>query len=166
MIVPAEFSALGGISIIPTFMFPAANPTKSVERRARGRSATGFQRFCMWRTLVDDCAGRIYLSRGPERQVHFSSVFNGFAFGARHPALRATSLDRVDCYDMNPPSPSAPPPLQRIYEGGVERSETGGLFLWQPGDNIGSGVYLVRARFDKLSDRGTETITKRVVYLK
>ena len=120
----------------------------------------------MWRTLVDDCAGRIYLSRGPERQVHFSSVFNGFAFGARHPALRATSLDRVDCYDMNPPSPSAPPPLQRIYEGGVERSETGGLFLWQPGDNIGSGIYLVRATVSGNNGLHPLVTTRRLVYLK
>ena len=30
-----------------------------------------------------DCAGNIYLSRGPERQVHFTSVFNGRARSAR-----------------------------------------------------------------------------------
>jgi len=38
--------------------------------------------------------------------------------------------------------------------------------IWQPADNLGSGVYLVRARFGKLSDRGEETVSKRVVYLK
>ena len=38
--------------------------------------------------------------------------------------------------------------------------------LWQPNKSVPSGVYLVRARFDKLSDRGDIEITKRVVYLK
>jgi len=39
-------------------------------------------------------------------------------------------------------------------------------FVWQPNENIGSGVYLVRARFDKLSDRDNESVSKRIVYLK
>ena len=37
--------------------------------------------------------------------------------------------------------------------------------IWQPDESVGSGVYFVRARFDKLSDREKQ-ITKRVVYLK
>jgi len=40
-------------------------------------------------------------------------------------------------------------------------------FIWQPDKNIGSGVYLVRARFDNRSLSGAEaTTTKRLVYLK
>jgi len=38
--------------------------------------------------------------------------------------------------------------------------------IWQPEKSLGSGVYFVRARFGKLTDRGEESITKRVVYLK
>ena len=39
-------------------------------------------------------------------------------------------------------------------------------YIWQPDQSLGSGVYLVRARFDRLTDRGEESVTKRVVYLK
>ncbi len=39
-------------------------------------------------------------------------------------------------------------------------------FVWSPDESIGSGVYLVRARFDRLTDRGEKDISKRVVYLK
>ena len=39
-------------------------------------------------------------------------------------------------------------------------------FIWMPDKSIASGVYLVRARFDKLTDRGEESVTKRIVYLK
>ncbi|MCK5833771.1 T9SS type A sorting domain-containing protein [bacterium] len=42
----------------------------------------------------------------------------------------------------------------------------GGDQIWKPEASVGSGVYLVRARFDKLTDRGEESVTKRVVYLK
>jgi len=46
-----------------------------------------------------------------------------------------------------------------------------GEFVWQPSPTLGSGVYLVRARFDNRSLSGAETsdsgtITKRIVYLK
>ena len=39
-------------------------------------------------------------------------------------------------------------------------------FVWTPDASLGSGVYLVRARFDRLSDQGEESVTKRLVYLK
>jgi len=42
----------------------------------------------------------------------------------------------------------------------------GGDQVWKPEASVGSGIYLVRARFDKLTDRGEEEVTKRVVYLK
>ncbi len=38
--------------------------------------------------------------------------------------------------------------------------------VWTPDASLGSGVYLVRAHFDKLSDQGGQSVTKRVVYLK
>ncbi|MCK5833777.1 hypothetical protein KAH81_08930 [bacterium] len=41
------------------------------------------------------------------------------------------------------------------------RNDGGGEFVWQPAPAIGSGIYLVRARFD-----GGQTAAKRVVYLK
>jgi len=50
----------------------------------------------------------------------------------------------------------------------------GGSYIWRPDESLPSGVYLVRARFDKLSDRGGRgdldptgtVVTARVVYLK
>jgi hypothetical protein len=47
-----------------------------------------------------------------------------------------------------------------------------GACRWQPDESVGSGVYLVRARFDpdgptaRLTDQGGTEIAKRVVYLK
>ena len=41
----------------------------------------------------------------------------------------------------------------------------GGDQIWKTETSVDSGVYLIRARFDKLSDR-EEQITKRIVYLK
>ena len=47
-----------------------------------------------------------------------------------------------------------------------------GEFVWRPDESVGSGVYLVRTRFApdgpsaRLSDRGEQTVTRRVVYLK
>ncbi|MCD6502002.1 T9SS type A sorting domain-containing protein [bacterium] len=52
-----------------------------------------------------------------------------------------------------------------VYEMPVG-SRPASTVLWQPNKSVPSGVYLVRARFDKLSDRGDIEITKRVVYLK
>ena len=49
----------------------------------------------------------------------------------------------------------------------------GGDQVWKPEASVGSGIYLVRARFDyfdklnnRLTDRAGEEVTKRVVYLK
>ena len=49
--------------------------------------------------------------------------------------------------------------------GGMYAAPANREYIWQPEKSLGSGVYLVRARFDKLSDR-EEQITKRIVYLK
>jgi len=51
------------------------------------------------------------------------------------------------------------------------RNDGASEFIWQPAPFLGSGVYLVRARFDNRSLSGAEasgsgTITKRIVYLK
>jgi len=61
-----------------------------------------------------------------------------------------------------------PAPLDRGEYGKspLSKGDLGGLFVWQPSPSLPSGVYLVRARFDRLSDRGEESITKRIVYLK
>ena len=39
-------------------------------------------------------------------------------------------------------------------------------FVWQPDESLGSGVYLIRARFGTLSDQNACEISRRVVYLK
>ena len=39
-------------------------------------------------------------------------------------------------------------------------------YIWSPDKSLTSGVYLVRARFDKLSDRNDGAVSKRVVFLK
>jgi len=43
---------------------------------------------------------------------------------------------------------------------------SGGDQVWKPEPSVGSGVYLVRAMVGPSTGSGTETITKRVVYLK
>jgi len=92
---------------------------------------------------------------------------------------------RVEIFDLagrrvaQLPSPSVPLPegeggnsfslWEKVSEGRM-RAE----FTWQPDATVGSGVYLVRARFDpstgsghrRLTDRGTESVTRRIVYLK
>jgi len=67
---------------------------------------------------------------------------------------------RIEIYDVNGRKILQSPPAPLI-KGGVERSETGGSYKWTPDDNIGSGIYLVRARF-----QDGNVATKRVVYLK
>ncbi|HDR90903.1 MAG TPA: hypothetical protein ENN75_01505 [candidate division Zixibacteria bacterium] len=91
----------------------------------------------------------------------------------------AKGLSTIEIYDVNgrrvasiiPPGP----PLTRgeqgkspLLKGGSALEPVrGGLFVWRPDPSITSGVYLVCARFDKLSDRGEGVShTKRVVYLK
>jgi hypothetical protein len=44
--------------------------------------------------------------------------------------------------------------------GGMYAAPANDEFIWTPNKSLGSGVYLVRARFDE------QTATKRVVYLK
>jgi len=92
----------------------------------------------------------------------------------------AKRLSTIEIFDVNgrmvaeliPPGP----PLTRGEEERksplskdrtVRRQDLGGLFIWHPDPSLGSGVYLVRARFAMLSDRDDGNIaTKRVVYLK
>jgi len=42
----------------------------------------------------------------------------------------------------------------------------GGSYIWSPAPSLPSGVYLVRARFDRLSDQSGCEMSRRVVYLK
>ncbi|MCK5832089.1 hypothetical protein KAH81_00295 [bacterium] len=46
------------------------------------------------------------------------------------------------------------------------RNDSAGEYTWTPDESVGSGVYLVRARFDSAQRPEGRTITKRVVYLK
>jgi len=75
-------------------------------------------------------------------------------------------VEAIEIFDINgrmvaeiiPPSP----PFTRGEQEGkspLSKGDLGGL-VWQPDESLGSGVYLVRARF------GEETATRRVVYLK
>ncbi len=67
------------------------------------------------------------------------------------------------------PSTSSGSVFSPLTKGGQ-----GGSYIWTPDESLPSGVYLVRARFDRLSDRGGRgdldptgrTATKRIVYLK
>lgn len=55
--------------------------------------------------------------------------------------------------------------------GHGDRAPTNREFIWTPDESLGSGVYLVRARFDSRSLSGAEApagaaVTKRIVYIK
>ncbi len=50
-------------------------------------------------------------------------------------------------------------PPAPLNKGGVEQSEQG-VYIWQPASSIGSGVYLVRARF------GDNMVAEKIVYIK
>jgi len=63
------------------------------------------------------------------------------------------------------PDAAFSPPTEKDYRP-LWTFNSSACFVWQPDESIGSGVYLVRARFDKLTDRGGKDIAKRVVYLK
>ena len=77
---------------------------------------------------------------------------------------------RVEIFDVNGrcvsviarPQAAAISPNQGDCHVGQSPPRNDGVseFIWQPGESIGSGVYLVRARLDG------ETISKRIVYLK
>ncbi len=74
----------------------------------------------------------------------------------------------VEIYDVNGRRIAELP----VGEGLVPSRTTGdhkGLpyeTIWRPAPPLPSGVYFARARFDGLSDRGDESVTKRIVYLK
>jgi len=72
----------------------------------------------------------------------------------------------IEIYDINGRMVAEISALNSPLTRGVATKATGCVFTWQPAASFGSGVYLVRARFDKLSDRGGESVSKRVVYLK
>jgi len=58
-------------------------------------------------------------------------------------------------------SPYALYPNPSVASGSVRE------FIWQPDESLGSGIYLARARFDKLTDQDEDKlVTKRIVYLK
>jgi len=57
-------------------------------------------------------------------------------------------------------------PFDGNAKNGSAQGRSPAQVIWQPGESLGSGIYLVRAHFDRLSDRGDESVTKRVVYLK
>jgi len=59
------------------------------------------------------------------------------------------------------------PNVDETENGRAHRpSPTHNVAVWRPDESLGSGVYLIRARFDRLSDQGEESVTKRLVYLK
>jgi len=86
-------------------------------------------------------------------------------------------LSTIEIFDVNGRRVveiTPPAPLNRGEHGKspLSKGDLGGLFVWRPDESIGSGVYLVRARFGpdgssaRDSDRGEQTVTRRVVYLK
>jgi len=67
------------------------------------------------------------------------------------PEAAAISSNQGDCFVGQSPS----------------RNDAKTEFIWQPDESLGSGVYLVRVRFDSSQRPGEgQTVTKRVVYLK
>jgi len=89
---------------------------------------------------------------------------------------------QIEIFDVNGrrietlrPSVTSGTEPSALEKGGMEvpllKGDLGGFFTWQPAPTLGSGVYLVRVRFDNRSLNGAEasdcgTITKRIVYLK
>ena len=57
-------------------------------------------------------------------------------------------------------------PLDGNSPNGSAQGRSPTNIIWQPNESLASGVYLVRATVDPSTGSGTETITKRVVYLK
>ncbi|MGC9315371.1 MAG: hypothetical protein ACP5G4_07060, partial [bacterium] len=90
-------------------------------------------------------------------------------------SITAPAGAEIEVFDVNGRRVGRIPPAPLI-QGGVEQSETEGLYVWRPAPSLPSGVYLVRARLGSLSlsggpraeSRGAETTvaTKRIVYLK
>jgi len=76
--------------------------------------------------------------------------------------ISAPAGAEIEVFDVNGRKITPPTPLDRGEHGKspLSKGDLGGLFVWQPGDNITSGVYLVRATI------GKESISKRIVYLK
>jgi len=80
-------------------------------------------------------------------------------------------IDAIEIYDINGRMVEIIPPGPPLIRGEEEsksplsKGDLGG-FVWQPDENIGSGVYLVRAKVS--GNKGFQPLvqTKRVVYLK
>ncbi len=116
--------------------------------------------------IQQELPGKIELSTYPNP---FNSVVNIRVQGVEG------SRVRVEVFDINGKRVQGVEG-SRIQGGtpGAEHRTQITEFIWTPDESLGSGVYLVRARFDPstgsghrgLSDRGNETVTKRVVYLK
>jgi len=79
-------------------------------------------------------------------------------------------VENVEIFDINGRMVEPVTELVEVPGGNKLPSTSSGSalheFTWRPAPSLGSGVYLIRARFDGLSDRGTQSTSKRIVYLK
>jgi len=84
--------------------------------------------------------------------------------------IEAPSAAKIEIYDVNGrriddiarrvQPDEAISPNQGDCRALRARNDGGAVFVWRPGESLGSGVYLVRAT------EGKETISKRIIYLK
>jgi len=72
---------------------------------------------------------------------------------------------RVEIYDINGRT-VAEIPANESESAKPSSTYASGACRWQPDESLGSGVYLVRAKVGPSTCSGTETATRRVVYLK
>ncbi len=96
-----------------------------------------------------------------------SSVTISLDFGSESPK----PLSTIEIFDVNGRRVveiTPPTPLDRGEHGKspLSKGDLGGLFVWQPDESLGSGVYLIRARFGSAQQPSGQTYTKPVVYVK
>jgi len=152
----------------PTFSFPAAmtevtfDYEESVLVRIRVRDLPPVTCYCS-ANLLDTTICIVIADSGSGIKESIPSSFSLSTYP--NPFNSAVTISapegaEVEVFDVNGRK-IVESPLAPLNKGGAECNEVGGSFTWTPDETVGSGVYLVRARFE-----GGETATKRVVYLK
>ena len=114
---------------------------------------------------IDSLGNVDWISEGPLKPYNFTLSAHPNPFNSAV-TITAPAGAEVEVFDVNGRRVKIIPPGPPFTRGEEEdkspllRGDLGGL-VWQPAASLGSGVYLVRARFE-----GGETATKRMVYLK
>ena len=98
-----------------------------------------------------DLGIEIALGRFPERKLHLSENIKIEIYDINGRVVNSWTRGFVDSWDRG------------LADSGVRGMDGGNdsqTYNWTPDENLGSGVYLVRAK------AGKEVITKKVIYLK